>query len=70
VDQEDEGPRHYCHGSVRSSSFLFGFYQTRDNPRMAAGLGMTSEEWQDLRAKVDDSFWVMRVIGICLSVRP
>jgi len=30
---------------------------------MAAGLGMTSEEWQDLRAKVDDSFWVMRVIG-------
>jgi isopenicillin N synthase-like dioxygenase len=30
---------------------------------MAAGLGMTSEEWSDLRAQVDDSFWVMRAIG-------
>jgi hypothetical protein len=30
---------------------------------MAAGLGMTSEEWKELRSKVDDSFWVMRVIG-------
>lgn len=30
---------------------------------MATGLGMSSEEWGDLRAKVDDSFWVMRVIG-------
>jgi len=30
---------------------------------MASGLGMTSEEWQGLRAQVDDSFWVMRVIG-------
>nr|GAT60298.1 oxoglutarate 3-dioxygenase [Mycena chlorophos] len=31
--------------------------------RMAIGLGMTSEEWQELRAQVDDSFWVMRAIG-------
>jgi len=31
--------------------------------RMAAGLGMTSEEWKELRSNVDDSFWVMRVIG-------
>ncbi|KAF8073601.1 hypothetical protein FPV67DRAFT_1620840 [Lyophyllum atratum] len=30
---------------------------------MALGLGMTSEEWWDLRKQVDDSFWVMRVIG-------
>ncbi|KAL1748418.1 hypothetical protein HDZ31DRAFT_29767 [Schizophyllum fasciatum] len=30
---------------------------------MAVGLGMTEEEWQGLRAQVDDSFWVMRVIG-------
>jgi isopenicillin N synthase-like dioxygenase len=30
---------------------------------MAAGLGMTQEEWEELRAKVDDSFWVLRVIG-------
>ncbi|EIM85793.1 Clavaminate synthase-like protein [Stereum hirsutum FP-91666 SS1] len=30
---------------------------------MSFGLGMSREEWADLRAKVDDSFWVMRVIG-------
>ncbi|KAI0648083.1 Clavaminate synthase-like protein [Trametes meyenii] len=30
---------------------------------MATGLGMTAEEWTELRGKVDDSFWVMRVIG-------
>jgi isopenicillin N synthase-like dioxygenase len=30
---------------------------------MAAGLGMTPEEWEELRAQVDDSFWVLRVIG-------
>ncbi|KAF5377963.1 hypothetical protein D9615_006707 [Tricholomella constricta] len=30
---------------------------------MAQGLGMTPEEWEDLRKQVDDSFWVMRVIG-------
>ena len=31
--------------------------------RMAMGLGMTSEEWLNLKGKVDDSFWVMRIIG-------
>ncbi|KAH7909025.1 Clavaminate synthase-like protein [Hygrophoropsis aurantiaca] len=30
---------------------------------MAVGLGMTTEEWDDLRNQVDDSFWVMRIIG-------
>ncbi|KAG9080256.1 hypothetical protein FRC06_006863, partial [Ceratobasidium sp. 370] len=30
---------------------------------MAHGLGMSEEEWVDLRSKIDDSFWVMRVIG-------
>lgn len=30
---------------------------------MAAGLGMTPEEWEDLKGNVDDSFWVMRIIG-------
>ncbi|CDO71441.1 hypothetical protein BN946_scf184909.g35 [Trametes cinnabarina] len=30
---------------------------------MATGLGLTPEEWHELRSKVDDSFWVMRVIG-------
>ncbi|KAF8630836.1 hypothetical protein AX17_005195 [Amanita inopinata Kibby_2008] len=30
---------------------------------MSVGLGMTQDEWRELRAQVDDSFWVMRVIG-------
>jgi len=30
---------------------------------MAAGLGVTSEEWKELRGNIDDSFWVLRVIG-------
>lgn len=30
---------------------------------MAHGLGMTPDEWEDLKGKIDDSFWVMRVIG-------
>ncbi|KAL0578636.1 hypothetical protein V5O48_003379 [Marasmius crinis-equi] len=30
---------------------------------MAAGLGMTTEEWNELRSQVDKSFWVMRAIG-------
>ena len=37
--------------------------------RMATGLGMTSEEWAELRSKVDDSFWVMRIIGIVILAR-
>ncbi len=30
---------------------------------MADGLGMDEDEWAELAAMVDDSFWVMRVIG-------
>ncbi|KAJ8080588.1 hypothetical protein AAF712_003034 [Marasmius tenuissimus] len=30
---------------------------------MAVGLGMTPEEWKELRSQVDESFWVMRAIG-------
>jgi isopenicillin N synthase-like dioxygenase len=30
---------------------------------MAVGLGMTPDEWQELKASVDESFWVMRIIG-------
>lgn len=30
---------------------------------MAMGLGMTDVEWEDLKSQVDDSFWVMRIIG-------
>ena len=25
---------------------------------------MTADEWEELRSQVDDSFWVMRVIGL------
>lgn len=32
---------------------------------MAHGLGLSEEEWLDLKGKIDDSFWVMRVIGEC-----
>ncbi len=31
---------------------------------MATGLGMTDPEWEDLKSQVDDSFWVMRIIGV------
>lgn len=34
-----------------------------DDGRMAHGLGMNEQEWLELRKKIDDSFWVMRVIG-------
>ena len=31
---------------------------------MAMGLGMTSAEWEELKAQIDDSFWVLRTIGL------
>ena len=34
---------------------------------MAAGLGVTAEEWEELKGNVDDSFWVMRIIGSWVS---
>ena len=36
---------------------------------MAYGLGMDAGEWHELRAQVDDSFWVMRIIGSFHLVR-
>ena len=30
---------------------------------MAIGLGVTPEEWEDLRGNIHDSFWILRVIG-------
>jgi hypothetical protein len=27
------------------------------------GLRMTNAEWEDLKAQIDDSFWVLRIIG-------
>jgi hypothetical protein len=35
---------------------------------MATGLGMTDAEWEDLKDKVDDSFWVMRIIGLSAAL--
>ncbi|KAG6903240.1 hypothetical protein C0995_000135 [Termitomyces sp. Mi166 len=49
-----------------STSYYFRFEITYVIARvrsMAQGLGMMPEEWLDLRAKVDDSFWSMRIIG-------
>lgn len=37
---------------------------------MAAGLGVTSEEWEELRENIDDSFWVLRVIGSSIVPPP
>ena len=31
---------------------------------MAKGLGMTNAEWEALKAQIDDSFWVLRAIGL------
>ena len=28
------------------------------------GLGMTDAEWEDLKSQVDDSFWVLSIIGL------
>ena len=33
------------------------------------GLGMTNAEWEDLKAQVDDSFWVLRILGLLATVR-
>ena len=34
---------------------------------MADGLGMRDDEWKELKGLVAESFWVMRVIGRCLT---
>jgi hypothetical protein len=35
---------------------------------MATGLGMSDAEWEDLKDNVDDSFWVMRIIGLSTAL--
>lgn len=57
------------HGSVRSDRCSVVIESLSYDPRMSVGLGMTPDEWQELRSQVDDSFWVMRVIGMPLSCR-
>ena len=39
------------------------FEYLKHENRMSVGLGMSKGEWEELKSKVDDSFWVMRVIG-------
>jgi hypothetical membrane protein len=65
VDQQDEEAWNDPHGSVSLFSFILSqvAFMTTSITRMAYGLGMNAEEWDELRAQVDDSFWVMRIIG-------
>ena len=53
------------YGSVRFAFFVL--LRAYLIARMSVGLGMTPDEWQELRSQVDDSFWVMRIIGMPLS---
>ena len=59
---EDEKVGDGGYGSVRLF-LLTSLFLTNTSARMSVGLGMTSDEWKELRSKVDNSFWVMRVIG-------
>ena len=36
---------------------------TKSPHSMSVGLGMSAEEWEDLKGCVDHPFWVMRIIG-------
>jgi len=50
---------------MRSSPHIFPRQSLAESEyRMATGLGMTDAEWEDLKSQVDDSFWVMRIIGL------
>ncbi len=35
---------------------------------MATGLGMVNAEWEDFKAQIDDSFWVLRIIGLLVML--
>lgn len=50
--------------SVTQCRLYSTYIQVSTDFSMAVGLGLTREEWATLRGQVDDSFWVMRVIGI------
>lgn len=62
MDRENEGAWDDPYGSA-SICPIIDVHKTEWVTRMAYGLGMNAEEWQELRAQVDDSFWVMRIIG-------
>ena len=69
VDPEDEGAWNDCYGSVSSLYFVAARLYIVELiwlgcvGSMAVGLGATAEEWEELKGNVDDSFWVMRIIG-------
>ena len=73
MDSEDEGTWNDCYGSVslslsRGYEVACGVAELLDCVgSMAIGLGVTPEEWEELKGNVDDSFWVMRVIGSLIS---
>ena len=53
-------------GGLLIAFFTLGavvFEYLKHENRMSVGLGMSKGEWEELKSKVDDSFWVMRVIG-------
>jgi hypothetical protein len=66
MGREDEGAGSHINGSVSDSfcTSVAGKLNSCSSYRMSIGLGMTREEWLELRSQVDDSFWVMRVIGL------
>ena len=62
MGREDEETRDGGHESV-SHRVLICCYRSQEDVSMADGLGLNDDEWEELRAQVDDSFWVMRIIG-------
>ena len=72
LDGEDEGFGLDSYAGVRLIIlYIFCSTSAQSDPfSMADGLGMSPEEWQELRKQVDDSFWVMRVIGTPFVERP
>ena len=66
MDRENEGTWDNCDGSVSLPLFVVMRWHIAEltTGSMAAGLGTTPEEWEELKGNVDDSFWVMRIIGL------
>ena len=67
VDREDEGAWVDRHGSVSLRTLVATAWSGAEIGlccSMAVGLGVSSREWEELKRSVDDSFWVLRVIGI------
>ena len=66
MDYEDEKTWAGRNGSV-SQVHLIPQFELDKRHRMATGPGMSPSEWEELPAQVDESFWVMRIIGKSLA---